>query len=82
MKLDVTAGSEIAETALRMQMIADNLGVTVEVPFNDVKLFAVPGGRARWLADNFHAEAMRKEVLMRPKWAWSHKPPAQEEPAK
>lgn len=81
MKLEAMAGDEVAETALRMQRIADTLGVIVEVAFNDVKLFAVPGGSPRWLVDNFHSEAARKGMLMRPRWAWSHKAPTAAPPS-
>ena len=75
LKLEATAGSQLDHVALRMQRLADMLGVDVEVPFNDVKLIAVPGGKAGWLADNFHSEIKRELFPLRPKMAFSHHEP-------
>lgn len=52
-RAEAQAGDSIERTARLMQDLADLLSTGVEVKFNDVTLWAAPGGDARRLVEGY-----------------------------
>jgi len=61
--LDAVAGDRIEDVCNQLQHVADLLNVTAELKFNDVRLWAYPGGNALKLANGYYTQASSKETF-------------------
>ena len=68
-KAEELAGSDIKDTAKEMIVLAKNIGATIEVNFNGVKLFAKPNGSHDRIVENYHRVLNGTD---KSKMAWSH----------
>lgn len=75
LKFTALGGEAIEHAAAELQRLADRLNITAELQFNEVKLFAVPGGTAEALVVGYRREIHRTTTHP---MAWSHHGPERE----
>lgn len=69
LKVELLAGTDIADAATQMGRLANKLEVTITADFNGVSIYMKPFGDIEKLVNNYSRE-IQKDT--KPKKVWSH----------